>query len=173
MWTHTRQTQVWNEVNNGENKRCMKHGESGEREGVLWENERAICQHGNTSKSHRNARSACLTGRIKPRCECVRAPCITRWAYSISLIRTLWKTEHRLIATVAVNNCHLLHVIALLELCDSTFCVDSVMIMALATRLMRKDDALAKYGWVTVTVYVPVPVFVLYCESLAHCLTQR
>lgn len=67
-----------NEVNNGENKRCMKHGESGEREGVLWENERAICQHGNTSKSHRNARSPCLTGRIKPRCECVRAPCITR-----------------------------------------------------------------------------------------------
>lgn len=147
-------------------------GRVGKGRGVLWENERAICQHGNTSKSHRNARSPCLTGRIKPRCECVRAPCITRWAYSISLIRTLWKTpadRH----CCCQQLCHLLHVIALLELRDSTFCVDSVMIMALATRLMRKDDAFAEYGWVTVTAYVPVPVFVLYCESLAHCLTRR
>ena len=64
-----------------------ERGREGWRSG---ENECAICQCGNTSKSHWNARSPCSAGRIKPSCECVRAPCIARWVYNLTHTHT-WK----------------------------------------------------------------------------------
>lgn len=138
-------------------------GRVGKGRGVLWENERAICQHGNTSKSHRNARSPCLTGRIKPRCECVRAPCITRWAYSISLIRTLWKTEHRLIATVAVNNSVIY--------CMWLLCYKCATVLL---RLLCDDygfsDAFNAEGWCACRIWVGHSDCVCACACLCAVL---
>lgn len=48
-------------------------------------NERAICQCDSTSKSHRNARSSCSMGRIKPLRRSISAPCIALWVYSVAL----------------------------------------------------------------------------------------
>lgn len=148
-----------------------REGEEGG--GALWENERAICQHGNTSKSHRNARSPCSTGRIKPHRECVRAPCIPCREFTESQAHT-----HALKNRAPTDCCcrcqqlgHRLPVIALLYNCDKAFCLSSLMIIPLIKPLKVE-------GWhacwsLCVCVCVSGSEFVLYCMSLAHCLTQR